>query len=142
MKRTEDFRISEIVWHELAQRSGYFTEYLANLLNQNFSLKNYGNGLDYIYFVYIIDFDTIQEEYFSYSKKYKKITIRHKLDYEKFIQVSENENLLEMIAVFLAKVKEFEKWKIQDFDSKRFYEDLEAFFLRENWIESIDNILK
>jgi len=142
MRRTEDFRFTGIIWHELGFERGIDDiNLIEDVVNEAFKIKDYGQGLEYMILIYLIDLpDTIHNEYKYYARKKKYLTIQRKIDFQTAHQAT-HEDYLELLATcYLKAVKEFEKWKIQDFDSKRFYEDLEAFFLKENWIKRPNSI--
>jgi len=136
MKRTEDFRFTGIIWHELGlEKSIDDIKFLEHRINTAFKIKDYGQGLEYVLFIFLIHIpeQIIHKEYKYYAKKKKKLDIQRQIDFQTAHQATHEEYLELLATCFLKAVKEFEKWKIEDFDAKRFYQDLEAFFLKENW---------
>ena len=136
MQRTEDFRISGIVWHEIGMRSMFLGNDLEDLLNQSFKIKAYGEVLDWICIVHIIASETIHEPYKRYSRKYKNLYVQYKLDYDQFVQANDAEAMEMMALSFLDILRQFPKWRIRHFDWKGLYEDAEKLFLEKGLIQT------
>ncbi len=134
MKRTEDFRFTDISWHEISKKVLPPSLAVEHLLNQNLKIKAYGEILDWLCLVHIVASETIHKPYKRYSRKYKNLYIQYKLDYQQFVQANDQEALEIMALSFLDVIKQFPKWKIKDFDWQRLYSDAQKLFLEHHFI--------
>ena len=111
----QDFKISGIVWHEVGKRSLDLSNRLIDMLNLNLHLKQYGEVLDWLGLIHIIDIREIYKPYKRHSKKKKYLYVRYKLDYQQFTQADDSEALEMMALSFLDVIEQFPKWKIKGF---------------------------
>ncbi len=134
MQRTGDFRFTDISWHEVSHKvvDPYTT--LSELLNKFLKIKEYGIILDYIFLIFIVDTATVHRARKYYSPKNKYLSVRRKLDYQKFVQANDSEALEMMALSFLDVIKQFPKWKIKDFDWQRLYADARKLFVEHHFI--------
>jgi Immunity protein 44 len=115
---------------------------LEAMLNTQLPIKKYGQGLDRIAFIYIIMKDTrMHPNDKVFFRKRKKLMISLELDFEKAVQ-ADLEELIELEAIlYLETIKRYKAWKIKDFDSDLFYEDVRNLFL-EKGIIKLENLEK
>ena len=127
MNRTEDFRFTEILWHELGRRPIKMGKFIENAVNKSLKIKDYGDIFDYLFFAFIINLpiQIVHEEKKRVSRKQRKILIYAKVDYEKFIKSDDRAAFMMLCDTFLIKLKEMTKRKDKDFDWKRLYADVE-----------------
>jgi hypothetical protein len=127
MKRTEDFRLTGVVWHEAGFRPIDMTNFLEKTLNKSLKIKDYGVVLDYLFFVFIIHLPTqiIHKEFRRVSRKKHEAVIYAKTDYEKFVQSNDREAFLMLCETFLSHLKEMCKRKDKDFDWNKLFADAE-----------------
>ncbi len=135
MKRTSDFRMTEIVWHEAGMRPLHFSNRILEVLNQ-LKIKEYGLALDFIFLILVIHLptQTLHKEYKRHSRKYKNLKVQRKLDYEQFVNATDEEALEMMALSFLEVIEQFPKWKIKDFDWQRLHTDARKLFVEHRFI--------
>ena len=137
MLRTQDFRITGIIWHELGFEKGLEDfKFLERIINEFLSIRNYGNGLKYTLFIYLIDLpNTIHQEGKYYSKKNQYLKIIKKIDFDLAMRLPRDEYQSLLASTYLSSVEEYKNWKIKDFDCERFYQDLKQLFLDKGLIK-------
>jgi len=128
MKRTEDFRLTEIIWHEAGFRPTKMTNYFEKELNKSLKIKNYGNVFDFLFFAFIIQLpiQIVHQEKKRLSRKQRKAVFYAKVDYEKFVRANDREAFLMLCETFLTQLKEMCKRKDKDFDWNKLYADAET----------------
>jgi len=129
------FSFSQIIWHEIAQKSTPIKDLLSCLLNKQLQLANYGQGLQKIGFVFIIvqPDTTHHQNRRRYEKKDKILYISWRVDYEKFVEADSKTATRLMATTYLECILLFKKWRIPDFDYLAFYNDVQQVF-EENQI--------
>lgn len=127
MKNNNKFRFSAILWHELGlEKATSFINIFEENICRKLTLKKYGNGLDHIGFIFIIDrAKTMHKASRSYKKKSASLLIKRTVNYENALQANQTEYLQLLAQTFLAATKEMRKWKIMDFDAENFAIDVE-----------------
>lgn len=130
MQRTEQFRLSSIVWHEVPiEKSMLNINDLEDLLNQNLSIKNYTQDFDYVDFMFIMDLPkSIHDEFRGVSKKKRYIYLQLKLDYFEVMSATPEEVKQLMAALYLNSILSYPKMRLKSFDYQRFYSDVKALF--------------
>ena len=134
MQRIGDFRFTDISWHEVAHKVADPYATLSELLNKSLKIKEYGTILDYIFLIFIVDNATVHRARKYYSAKNNYLSVRRRLDYEKFVKANDQEALEIMALSFLDVIKQFPKWKIKDFDWERLYADAQKLFVEHHFI--------
>jgi hypothetical protein len=123
-------------WHTDTMMSIKAVSTVEKLLNSNLSIKKYGQGLDRIGFVYNImdDIRNHPNEKVFFRKK-KKLLICLQLDFGRAVKAN-LEELIELEAIlYLESIKRYKAWKIKDFDSDLFYQDVRNLFLEKGIIK-------
>lgn len=106
---------------------------IKNTLIAHIDLKNYGEGLTEINFIYLIrpEKDDKFGEYKRYSKLKKYADFQLKINEEDFIVASEENAIRMMCELFLKSILLHKEMKIKDFDSARFYQDVKKLFVAQ-----------
>jgi acid stress-induced BolA-like protein IbaG/YrbA len=125
MRRTEDFRFTDIIWHEAGMRPTDISNYIEDTLNKSLKIKDYGDIFDYIFFAFIIHLpiQVIHKEFRRISRKKRQVIVYAKIDYEKFMLANDQDALIMLCETFLTEIQQFTKRKDKDFDWRKFYED-------------------
>ena len=84
MERTGQFRFTGIVWHEIPMEKSIDNfNALEDLLNAHLDLRNYGDELDYLFFVFLIHLPNqkIHTEFHRFYRQKRYLDFQLKLDY-------------------------------------------------------------
>lgn len=128
--------ISARLWHEIQSKVRLAP--FIHALHDGIDLSKYGNGIEKIYFTYIIvkPHSINNETYARYYKKYKKVDMALAIPYERAREASRLEMIQLMQETYLEGIDQLSTLPIQGtFDAAAFRKDVEAIFAVDKWYE-------
>lgn len=143
MERTGQFRFTSITWHELPlEKALDDVKAVEKLLKDYLYLQNYGNEIDYIFFIFIIDLpNTIHKEGYRFYRQKRHLDFQLKLDYFEVLAASPEDVKAMMASLFLSSILLYKKMRMKNFDYQRFHADVKSLFEKNGLIraESVGN---
>ncbi len=133
----EPFSVTARVWKEVPLEKGVFIHSLTDLLNEQLSLSDYGTGITEYNFTPIIEPKEFFPTKYRYDSSKKLIDAEIRMDYEQVINATLDDFKGLTARLYLDTIDLLEKENIQDFDLKRFRQDLEDLFERMGWVVSV-----
>lgn len=137
----ENFFFTAITWHEVSSKIiSTNLDLIRQSLNQNISLRSYGTGVHEIAYIFVAirPTNTLHGEMVRYYKAKKEVFIQKKLPFELVEAYSEAEVLLLMANTYLQSLQDLIKRKINDFDSKQLYTDVQQLFQAKGWLNVVE----
>ena len=124
-------------WHELPfQLAGSYRD-MADILAEKITLSDYGTGIQSILCFFVcLPYDDPNNEHERFYARDKGLDIVRKLDYDVFRQLKKEDAVKMQAQIFLAALEKVKNRKktLNDFDFKRFYQDVEKAFKEKNWV--------
>jgi len=116
---------------------------LRDLLNSNLSVKEYGNIINEIVFVYLAIDEKVSfpiDNFKKYRRKNKVLEIGLNLDYQKLLQSDKSETMQMLSELYLRGIKEY--MNVKDFDNEKFYVDVKNLFEKNGLLKTQDRAEK
>ena len=131
MQRTGQFRFTSITWHELPlEKALDDVKTVEKMLKDNLNLKNYGDEIDYVFFIFVIIFphNINHPEHHRFYRQKRYLDFQLKLDYFEVMAATPEEVRAMMATLFLNSILLYKKMRLKNFDYARFYADVKSLF--------------
>ncbi|MEM1326743.1 MAG: hypothetical protein AAGI23_12350 [Bacteroidota bacterium] len=130
MRYKHSFPITGITWHQYTELVENNYSILRGMLNNLLDLSNYGNSVQGLAFLYIIqqperDF---HKEKIRFNREQKELYGQFLLDVSLILDTSEDERLSIMAEMYWRCLSRFERLEIEDFDLSTFQHDVKEMF--------------
>ena len=127
----KDFEIKRICSEELKDRLDH--ESFEDLLNNQLSLSEYGNGLTKVDFTFVglPTTDQPQKNEAEYDPIQKQVSLKLNLNYFQLKNAAKNDVSKIMATLFLNSIDVYEQLEISDFKKGKFYNSVEGLFFRK-----------
>ncbi|GJM33371.1 MAG: hypothetical protein DHS20C18_23720 [Saprospiraceae bacterium] len=131
------FSVTARAWKDVPLEKGVFIHSLTDLINEQIKLSDYGTGVAEYNFTAIIEPDEFFPTKYRYLKSKKRIDAEIRMGYEQALNATQDDFKGLVTRLYLDTIDLLEKENIQDFDLKRFRQDLEDLFERMGWVVSV-----
>ena len=136
------FRFSDITTHKIDFAKINQSILIEDALNEHLNIKNYSNTIVSLncFYISVEPHNTIHRPYKRYLPKRQIIRWFLRLSYTDILLAPIDEVVHYMAAAYLEAIESYFKNFKQDFDGKRFYEDVKALFTQKGWIKSVETL--
>ena len=126
----KNFEIKRICADEIKEKLDH--ESFEDLLNNQFSLSDYGTGLTKIDFTFvgIPTTDQPQKNEAEYNPLQNQVSLKLNLNYFQLKTAAKNDVSKIMATLFLNSIDVYEQLEVPDFKRGKFYNDVEALLFR------------
>ncbi len=138
MERIGQFRFTSITWHELPlEKALDDVKAVEKLLKGNLNIQNYGDEIDYLFFIFIIDLpNSIHKEGYRFYRQKRHLDFQLKLDYFEVLAATPEDVKAMMANLFLNSILLYKKMRMKNFDSQRFYADVKSLFEKNGLVRA------
>lgn len=130
MRYKYDFPVTGIMWHQYTDLVLNHYAQLKEVLNNLLDISNYGNSVEGLAFLYIVDQPgrDFHKENMKYSRKHKELYGQFSLNPEEILPLEDHEILAVMAKMYWERTADFKKFKLKDFDLDTFRADVKEMF--------------
>jgi hypothetical protein len=136
-ERKNELGFTSKTWHELSEELAGSYVIIREQLAEKITLSDYGTGIQSILCFFVcLPYDDPNNEHERFYARDKGLDIVRKLDYDVFRQLKREDAVKMQAQIFLAALEKVKNRKktLNDFDFKRFYQDVEKAFKEKNWV--------
>jgi len=136
-ERKNELGFTSKTWHELSEELAGSYVIIREQLAEKITLSDYGTGIQSILCFFVcLPYDDPNNEHERFYARDKGLDIVRKLDYDVFRQLKKEDAVKMQAQIFLAALEKVKNRKktLNDFDFKRFYQDVEKAFKEKNWV--------
>ena len=133
------FETTAILWKEVSPKFEFYNlNVIADVLNDQLTLKLYGKTVEKLMFVFIAvpPSNTVHKEQTAYIPNEKRLLLYRKLPYNKVVAYSNEEVLRLMAEAYLKNIFNLGSHEIPDFNYGHLGKDIEEIFIKLGWIVS------
>lgn len=132
--KKQEFILTKQTWHEATDNLD--VQPIADALNSNIKLSDYGTGIKAVYFTFIVvkPDNPLHENDVRFDKKKKQLEVSLNLSYPHVLSADPSAVLKMMAMLFFVSIDLWEGIEIGGFDLSKFKDDVERLFDVKGWL--------